>query len=83
MNSVDLRQSDFSSIARLPKLTALYLRGSQVSDAMVISLKSSKSLENIDLSNNAPSLMLLFLRWLFCLISRPFALLALQSMCRA
>lgn len=52
MNSVDLRQSDFSYIARLPKLSALYLRGAQVSDAMVIALKSSKSLENIDLSNN-------------------------------
>ncbi|MFA7341180.1 MAG: hypothetical protein WC028_30640 [Candidatus Obscuribacterales bacterium] len=52
MNSVDLRQSDFSYIARLPKLSALYLRGAQVSDAMVMALKSSKSLENIDLSNN-------------------------------
>lgn len=52
MNSVDLRQSDFSYIARLPKLSALYLRGAQVNDAMVIALKSSKSLENIDLSNN-------------------------------
>lgn len=52
MNSVDLRQSDFSYIARLPKLSVLYLRGAQVSDAMVMALKSSKSLENIDLSNN-------------------------------
>ena len=53
MNSVDLRRSDFSYIARLPKLSVLCLRGAQVSDAMVIALKSSKSLENIDLSNNS------------------------------
>jgi hypothetical protein len=53
LNNVDLAKSDFSFIARLPKLTTLYLHNSRVSDAMVNALKSSKSLRFIDLSNNS------------------------------
>ncbi len=52
LNKVDLAKSDFSFIARLPKLSALYLRNSQVTDAMVTAIKSNKSLRVLDLANN-------------------------------
>ncbi len=52
LNSVDLSQSDFSYIGRLPKLAALYLRNAQVTDAMINALKPGKSLRVLDLANN-------------------------------
>lgn len=52
LNCVDLRHSDFSHLGRLPKLMVLYLRGTQLSDAMIAALKPSKSLLTLDLTNN-------------------------------
>ncbi|MFA6210637.1 MAG: hypothetical protein WCT03_15055 [Candidatus Obscuribacterales bacterium] len=53
LNSVDLRHSDFSYLGRLPKLSVLYLKAAQVNDAMIASLKPSKSLISLDLTNNS------------------------------
>ena len=52
MNNVDLAHADLSYFGRLPKLNALYVRGSQITDSMLKQLKPCNSLEKLDLTNN-------------------------------